>query len=157
VPRAASAWLSEQRIALNVRRLRAQAQFEALRSCPTLARTEHFVLHGLALQSPASQALAQAPTLFPGEGPWLGAVTPKRWAKRAVTRNLIRRQIFGVGEERVPALRMSMPHSVFLVRLKSVHAAEQFRSASSLALRQAVRAELERLFARAADLNKGKP
>jgi ribonuclease P protein component len=95
--------------------------------------------------------------LFPGEGPWLGAVTPKRWAKRAVTRNLIRRQIFGVGEEQVPALRMSMPHSVFLVRLKSAYAAEQFRSAASLALRQVVRAELERLFVRAMDLNKGKP
>lgn len=155
-PRAASAWPSESYFALKARRLRAQPQFEALRSSPSLARTEHFVLHGLALQPPAGQAADQIPALFPGEGPWLGAVTPKRWAKRAVTRNLIRRQIYGVGQVHVHALRMSMPQSVFLVRLKTAYGVQQFPSAASSALRRTVRAELERLFARAAGLNQGK-
>ncbi|EYC49875.1 hypothetical protein AZ34_01495 [Hylemonella gracilis str. Niagara R] len=122
-----------------------------------MARTEHFVLHGLALQSPAGPTVAQLPALFPGQGLWVGAVTPKRWAKRAVTRNLIRRQIFNMAEVWMPALRASLPqHTVFLVRMKAAYAAEQFRSAASLALRQVVRVELERLFARAADLNRGK-
>ncbi|QBK03980.1 ribonuclease P protein component [Hylemonella gracilis] len=141
---------------MKARRLRAQPQFEALRSSPSLARTEHFVLHGLALQPSAEHVADQMPALFPGEGPWLGAVTPKRWAKRAVTRNLIRRQIYGVGQAHVHALRMSMPQSVFLVRLKTAYGVEQFRSAASTVLRQAVRAELERLFARAAGLKQGR-
>lgn len=97
---------------------------------------------------------AHVPALFPGNGPWLGAVTPKRWAKRAVTRNLIRRQIYGVGETHVQALCMAIPQSVFLVRLKTAYGAEQFHSAASTVLRQAVRAELERLFARAKGLSK---
>jgi ribonuclease P protein component len=139
---------------LKTRRLRAQPQFEALRSSPALARTEHFVLHGLALQSPADTTAIQSPALFPGDGPWLGAVTPKRWAKRAVTRNLIRRQIYGVGAAHVPALCTATPRTAFLVRLKTGYGVEQFRSAASSALRQAVRTELERLFARAAGRNK---
>ncbi|MFO6420464.1 ribonuclease P protein component [Hylemonella sp. W303a] len=141
---------------MKARRLRVQPQFEALRSSPPLARTEHFVLHGLALQSPVEQMAAQIPVLFPGEGPWLGAVTPKRWAKRAVTRNLIRRQIYGVGEEHLDALRAAMPQSVFLVRLKTAYGVDQFRSAASTLLRNAVRTELERLFTRAAGMSKGK-
>ncbi|EGI75727.1 hypothetical protein HGR_14644 [Hylemonella gracilis ATCC 19624] len=141
---------------MKARRLRAQPQFEALRSSPPLARTEHFVLHGLALQTPVGQIPVQVPVLFPGEGPWLGAVTPKRWAKRAVTRNLIRRQIFGVGEEHVHALRTMMPQSVFLVRLKMAYGADQFRSAASALLRDAVRTELQRLFTRAAGMSKGR-
>lgn len=110
-------------------------------------------MHGLVLRSPAEQTAAQVPALFPGDGPWLGAVTPKRWAKRAVTRNLIRRQIYGVGEAHVQALCSAMPQSVFLVRLKTAYGVEQFPSAASTALRQTVRSELERLFARAKGLS----
>lgn len=157
VPRAASVWPSERLVSLKVRRLRAQPQFEAVRTSRPLARTEHFVLHGLVLQPLADDTAEQVLALFPGVGPWLGAVTPKRWAKRAVTRNLIRRQIYGVGEPGVQALSASAPSTAFLVRVRAAYAGAQFRSAASQALRQAVRAELEQLFARAANGKTGGP
>jgi division/cell wall cluster transcriptional repressor MraZ len=41
---------------------------------------------------------AQSP-LFAVRDVWLGAMVPKRWAKRAVTRNSIKRQIINPAEE----------------------------------------------------------
>ena len=35
-------------------------------------------------------------TLFSIEDVWMGALVPKRWARRAVTRNAIKRQIYSV-------------------------------------------------------------
>lgn len=154
-PRAASVWQSEKRISLKARRLRAQPQFEALRSSPSLARTEHFVLHGLVLQPLSGRLATQVPALFPATGPWLGAVTPKRWAKRAVTRNLIRRQIYSVAEQHLLTMGVSASDRVYLVRLRAAYASEQFRSAASSMLRQTVHTELERLFARAVNSTKG--
>jgi RNase P protein component len=34
--------------------------------------------------------------------PWIGALIPKRWAKRAVTRNAIKRQIYTVSQQFEP-------------------------------------------------------
>lgn len=83
-------------------------------------------------------------------GPWLGAATPKRWAKRAVTRNLIKRQIYSVGERHLSSPSSLAVDAAYLVRLRAAYAREQFHSAASTVLRQAVRAEIEKLFARAA-------
>lgn len=73
-------------------------------------------------------------------------MTPKRWARRAVTRNAIRRQIYALGGE----LALALPPAAHVVRLRAAFDRSQFPSASSLALKQAVRAELQQLFARAA-------
>lgn len=75
----------------------------------------------------------------------LGAMAPKRWARRAVTRNTIKRQIYSVAtlfEERLPP-------AAYVVRLRSAFDRKQFISATSEPLRQAVRAELLQLFERA--------
>ena len=76
----------------------------------------------------------------------MGAVVPKRWAKRAVTRNGIKRQIYTMSA----ALTPSLPTAAHVVRLRTAFAREQFVSAWSEALKAAVRGELQQLFERAA-------
>ncbi len=72
-------------------------------------------------------------------------MVPKRWAKRAVTRNAIKRQIYNVS----PQFQHSLPAHAHLVRLRAAFDRTQFVSASSLALKAAVRAELLDLFTQA--------
>ena len=69
-------------------------------------------------------------------------MVPKRWARRAVTRNAIRRQIYAVCDE----LSGPLPAGAHLVRMRAAFAPRQFPSASSDALKREVRAELRQLF-----------
>ncbi len=71
-------------------------------------------------------------------------MVPKRWAKRAVTRNTIKRQIYTVGAESSEGLAPQ----AYLVRLRSGFDRARFPSATSDALKAAVRSELQQLFAR---------
>ena len=84
------------------------------------------------------------PALFPTSAVWLGAMVPKRWAKRAVTRNAIKRQIYNVSADFEPLLN----ERAHLVRLRAAFDRSQFVSASSDVLKAAVRAELQQLFSR---------
>ena len=77
---------------------------------------------------------------------WVGCVVPKRHARRAVTRNLIKRQIRAAAER----TQARLPGGLWLVRLRQPFAAQAFESAASMALRAAVRAELDRLFQKVA-------
>nr|WP_246316181.1 ribonuclease P protein component [Tepidicella baoligensis] len=123
-----------------MQRLRHRAQFDAVLSSAPAAKTMHFALH-----LTDSRARGASDGLFPGGGRWVGAMVPKRWARRAVTRNLLRRQIYAVAREWMHAL----PEVAVVVRLRSGFSREQFPSAGSEALRHAARAELQRLFERA--------
>lgn len=76
---------------------------------------------------------------------WLGAMVPKRWAKRAVTRNAIKRQIYNVSA----GYSDRLPLASHVVRLRTGFDRKQFISATSEALKLAVRLELEQLFERA--------
>lgn len=125
-------------------RLKTRPQFQAVLAGSTLARTAHFALHGCALESMQVVNDAAVP-LFPVSGPWLGAMVPKRWAKRAVTRNAIKRQIYTVSLE----LEATLVARAHVVRLRTAFDRTQFVSATSDVLKQAVRAELLQLFARA--------
>ena len=69
-------------------------------------------------------------------------MVPKRWAKRAVTRNAIKRQIYHVSTQFEP----SLPVGAYLVRLRASFDPGQFVSATSPALKAAVRLELGQLF-----------
>jgi ribonuclease P protein component len=131
---------------VQARRLKTQPQFQALLASTPLARTEHFVMHRLDLQmgSEMSSPAATPAGPFPAGGLWLGAMVPKRWARRAVTRNLIKRQIYSIGERRLAA----PSEAAYLVRLRSAYDRRQFRSAASDLLRAAVRSEIEQLFER---------
>ncbi|GAB3648661.1 ribonuclease P protein component [Ramlibacter alkalitolerans] len=152
-----------------MQRLKNRAQYEAAMAGGTVSRTPHFVLHRapLAASSDPSQAPAsttgatgagpvseesrarprRAKVLFPVvDDTWMGAVVPKRWAKRAVTRNGIRRQIYDVSE----SFAARLPAAAHVVRLRTDFARKQFPSAWSEALKSAVRGELLQLFERVA-------
>lgn len=78
------------------------------------------------------------PDLFPVSDTWVGAMVPKRWAKRAVTRNAIKRQIYTVSADFLPCY----PQAAWVVRLRRDFSRTEFVSASSEALKAAVRSEL---------------
>ena len=128
-----------------LQRLTTRTQFQAVMAGDTVSRTAHFVLHRLALHAaapaPTRAGLTPAP-LFPVPQPWLGAVIPKRWARRAVTRNTLKRQIYAVAQDYTDRL----PVAAHVVRLRAGFDRQQFTSATSAVLKQAVRAELQQLF-----------
>ena len=72
---------------------------------------------------------------------WVGAVVPKRHAKRAVTRSLLKRQIYAAAERH----RDGLAPGLWIVRLRSPFDRTQFTSAASDVLRRGARAELEAL------------
>lgn len=150
-----------------MQRLKTKAQFQAAMAAGTVARTAHFALHRMPLDAsagpgesvesaaggraqavpgadvPAPQALFAV--RLPASEPWVGVVLPKRWARRAVTRNAIRRQVYAVSRD----IESSLPPAAHVVRLRTGFDRATFTSPSSVPLKQAVRAELEQLFARA--------
>ena len=79
-------------------------------------------------------------------GLWLGCVVPKRHARRAVTRSLLKRQIRGAFHRHAAGL----PAGLWLVRLRAPFPVREFVSAASPKLAAAAHDELERLLARAA-------
>ena len=79
-------------------------------------------------------------------GHWLGLVVPKRHAKRAVTRNLIKRQLRAAMARHAGRL----PPGLWVVRLRQGFDRQAFPSPSSEPLRDAAHAEIEVLFSRAA-------
>lgn len=137
-----------------VHRLKTRPQFQAVLAGATVSRTAHFALHRLALPEPVGEVQAPTPTagpaadkaqaLFAVDGVWLGAMVPKRWARRAVTRNAIKRQVYAVSAQFEPRL----PAAAHVVRLRATFDRRQFVSACSDALKRAVRQELEQLFER---------
>jgi ribonuclease P protein component len=82
----------------------------------------------------------------PLSGWWLGTVVPKRHAKRAVTRALLKRQIRAVMGEAAAGLTPGL----WVVRLKAPFDRQQYLSAASRPLRTAARNELITLLQRAA-------
>jgi len=113
----------------------------------TIRRTAHFALHRLVLDATQYPLFGNQPVL------WLGPLVPKRWARRAVTRNTIRRQIYAVAAR----FESQMPKAAYVVRLRTTFGRKQFVSATSDALKRAVRAELELLFAAAISLPQDTP
>jgi len=113
-------------------------------SAGSVARTPHFVLHQWQLPAKATtgSGFEETPTLFVDGVLMMGALTPKRWAKRAVTRNLIRRQIHAVAHE----FEKGLTPTAYVVRLRATFNLQKFASASSDVLKQTVRKELKQLF-----------
>ena len=117
-----------------MQRLKTRPQFQAVLAGRLTAKTEHFALHRHEID-PIS------PSPLPVNGTWIGAMVPKRWAKRAVTRNAIKRQIYTVSA----SLKEHFPQAAFLVRLRRSFPRETFVSATSTDLKEAVRSELQAL------------
>jgi ribonuclease P protein component len=119
-----------------VEHLEQWTQFQAVMSCGVVCKTPHFVLHRW------NPATAPEAAPFVEGRLLLGALTPKRWAKRAVTRNLIKRQIYEVSALYVHELTPT----AHVVRLRAEFDKRHFVSASSSALKKAARGELTQLF-----------
>lgn len=137
-------------------RLVHSADFQRLLAAPAWSRSAHFAVHHLPVRpGPAPSApteaanaelstgavhnLTEAVDDLPAEH-WLGAVLPKRLARRAVTRNLLRRQIRAAMDRHLA----SLPPGLWVVRLRTGFARTEFVSAASDALRRAARVELDR-------------
>lgn len=125
-----------------MQRLQTRPQFQAVLAGAIVAKTRHFALHRNALNAMNAQTVAAkthaTPALFPVQDTWVGAMVPKRWAKRAVTRNAIKRQIYTVSADFLPLY----PQAAWVVRLRQDFSRKEFVSASSDALVQAVRSEM---------------
>ena len=142
-----------------VQRLKTRPQFQVTLACGIVSRTAHFALHRSPLdRSPAGDgrpdhAGPDARPLFGVQDVWVGAMVPKRWARRAVTRNTIKRQIYQVSAAFEPRL----PAEAHVVRLRATFDRSQFISATSDVLKRAVRGELEQLFGRIAAAGMAEP
>ena len=144
-----------------VGRLVNKADFERLLAARWQGRSAHFALHHVvaapAIKLRPLQPL-QAGKLSTDPAPsedqnvdkpqhvWFGCVVPKRHARRAVTRSLLKRQMRGAFQRHGERLAAGM----WLVRLRSPFATSDFVSARSTALAEAARGELDGLLAQAA-------
>jgi ribonuclease P protein component len=149
-------------IGQSVSQLVHKADFERVLQAPTRSRSTHFSIHHVSGRPTATFWRAKpkdflelstdpAPVCLPPvddspRGYWLGSVIPKRHARRSVTRNLLKRQVRSAMARHAARL----PPGLWLVRLRAPFGKGLFPSAASTALRNAARAELEQLFARAA-------
>jgi ribonuclease P protein component len=131
-------------------RLKTRAQFQAVLADATVARSPHFALHRAALdvlaftQQASVFSFVRAPVPLAQRDVWMGAMVPKRWAKRAVTRNLIKRQIDAVSKD----FEAMLLAAAYVVRLRADFDRTQFTSSASDVLKVAVRQELQQLLAR---------
>lgn len=154
MPKAASAWPSEPAdwAGQVLQRLQTRAQFDAVLGHRALASTEHFALHRSDRLDASPEVAHQESHAAPAGAPFvglkqsaIGAMVPKKWARKAVTRNLIRRQIYSLAEHQLPHL----PALAYVVRLRRSFSAQRFLAASSVPLKNEVRAQLVLLLAQA--------
>jgi ribonuclease P protein component len=140
-----------------------KADFDRLLKVAPWSRSTHFVVHHVP-NSPWARRRArpdpQAPDLStileqagagsvdksaamspPPRARWLGCTVPKRLARRAVTRSLLKRAIRSAFDDHASRL----PFGLWLVRLRSGFVSPDFVSAGSTALARAARAELDLL------------
>ncbi len=140
---------------------------------PWLAKTPHFAVHHLTggivqrrwvgkteglssaapanLSGPVDKSLENPvdnPVDEHGKPAWAGFVVPKRHARRAVTRNLIRRQMRQAlaDQQGEPA---GLPPGVWVLRLRQGFDRSLYPSAASAPLRRAAREELQHLVGQA--------
>lgn len=128
---------------MDVTRLKTRPQFQAVLSAKILAKTPHFALHHLPLRSSSGEGVHGIDAcLFGNQNAWAGAMAPKRWAKRAVTRNCVKRQIYSLFTD----YALICSDAACVVRLRASFDRTVFVSATSLALKKTIRTELQQLF-----------
>lgn len=149
-----------------VGRMRASADFERVLAQPAVVANRHFALHALASEprarvnphaepakvdlltepyrgNPIAVDNAQTPghQAVPPRCIWLGIVVPKRYARRAVTRSMLKRQMRS-GIERFAA---SLPLGMWVFRLRSSYDPQRYVAAAPSELRLTVRSEVIQL------------
>lgn len=148
----ASAGLALPPTPVRLVRLKRRADFERVLgagAASIVARSPHFVLHHLPESGQLSTGFVRDGGLLVDGSKgsprpvYVGVVIPKRWARRAVTRNVLRRQMYAA----LARCRHVLPGGTWVARLRSSFDLRQFPSADSLALRRAARAEMDGLMA----------
>ena len=133
--------------------LKRSDDFERVLRTRSRVSSAHFALHHLGLPTPelstdgrSSMSSLVDDSLGQAENPvWLGAVVPKRHARRSVTRSLLKRQIRAVVGERA----LTLGAGIWVVRLRAPFDKAVYPSAASEPLRRAARTELQQLLIRA--------
>jgi ribonuclease P protein component len=136
--------------------------FGAALAGSVLGKSPHFMLHHIAARPNSAAAFRTGrvmPELSTESAPigssdvdnndlptqwWLGLVVPKRHARRAVTRTLLKRQMRAQAEQQ----RDRIPAGQWIIRLRAPFDPKHFPSAASSQLREAARRELEGVFAK---------
>jgi ribonuclease P protein component len=121
-----------------------EARFARALGMQPCARSDHFMLHHIA-PAQLSTGAEQVVRTVVDESVWLGLVVPKRHARRAVTRNLMRRQMRACMARHVGQL----PTGDWVMRLRKGFDRQAFPSAASDALSTLVARELDQLLERA--------
>ena len=147
-------------------RMQRSADFELVLATRARARSAHFAAHHVpqppattrrrrnrpehtelstgdaeTCAQPVDESIPQVPDRC-----WFGTVVPKRHARKAATRNLLRRQIRAAMDRH----HSTLAHGLWLVRLRAPFDVGRYRSAGSDALRLAARSELDALLMQAA-------
>ena len=156
-----------------IARLLRSVDFERVLRTRTRASSAHFAVHHLpdrpsAPAKPSAKpataelstdekpevisAVDDSVSASPPGAVWLGAVVPKRHAKRAVTRSLLKRQI----RSTVTGAEAALAGGLWVIRLRAPFDRHIFVSAASDALKRVARAELEQLLESAAQRVSGR-
>lgn len=122
------------------------ADFKRVLASRPQARSEHFVLHHCPSAVELSTAQETVLNQDVDDVRRFGAVIPKRHARRAVTRSLMKRQGRAAWRRHATRLRSGD----WVLRLRTPFDPARYPSAASDALRESVRHELDRLFAQVA-------
>ena len=154
-----------------ISRLVRSVDFERVLRTRTRAASAHFALHhvvespsaglsrvasrpqnpelsteGQLVRAQAVEEFVETAVSAPPAALWLGAVVPKRHARRSVTRTLLKRQIRAAVDRQANRLACGL----WIVRLRAPFDRVQFVSAAPEALKRAARVELDGLLARVA-------
>jgi ribonuclease P protein component len=113
-----------------VKKITRREEFDAVMAAGVCATTSHFALHAVTNSTPTPFRI--------------GAVVPKRWAKRAVMRNSIRRQIYNIAKREAHAFS----NMDLVIRLRKSFSDNEYISAASEKLKKDVRLQLEQLLAK---------
>jgi len=146
--------------ALLLGRILRAADFERVLQAGSRARSHWFALHHVAAE-PSRAGAHKLSTACPPDGHrvvdeaveppgghWLGLVVPKRLARRAVTRNLVKRLGRASLAEQLSGAQ-PLPPGLWVLRLRSPIDRKQYPSARSEPLRLALREDLQTLWRRA--------
>lgn len=125
-------------------KLKNKEQFDDVLHFRKKVSFEHFALHFKLFDLSTEREDNKKPDVhnLVTEGLYLGMIIPKRWAKSAARRSLIKRQC------RAQFMLFShvLPYGNYVVRLKYGFDASLWSSASSNALKVKIREELQHLF-----------
>jgi len=121
-------------------------QFEEFQAVMRQGLRYQPALHMLHCAPRTAAALAAPTTGIKGNR--IGALLPKRWAKKAVRRNALRRKIYALAQDSLPRLALAAGQPIdCVVRLRAAWPVADFPSAKSPALQRELDSELRTLFA----------